>query len=117
MGAHAKAVRNRFKVFLLLVNAVAAAPPPRLMHKRPMRRVHQPDDSVIDTYRHIRSEVSEFVFFFLRHSSRHPELLDLRRGIWGLLRLGKSRARRPGVRYVDPHKTVLLFARITASVD
>ena len=33
MRAHAKTVRNRLKVLLLLMDTVAAAPPPGLMHE------------------------------------------------------------------------------------
>jgi len=53
MRQHPKPLRNRLKVFLLLVNTSPASPPPRLMHKRPMRRIHQPDDAVIDIARQI----------------------------------------------------------------
>ena len=47
MRAHAEAVRDRLKLLLLLVDAVPLPPPPRLVHKRPMRRVHQTDDAVV----------------------------------------------------------------------
>jgi hypothetical protein len=40
-------VLNRLKVLRLLMNTRPAPPPPRLMHKRPMRRIHQPDNPMV----------------------------------------------------------------------
>ena len=48
MRRHAKALRNGLEVLLFFVDAVPGPPPPCLMHKRPVRRVHQPDDAVVD---------------------------------------------------------------------
>jgi hypothetical protein len=44
MRAHAEAAGDWLKIFLFLVDAMPAAPPPGLMDKRSMRRIHQPDD-------------------------------------------------------------------------
>jgi hypothetical protein len=49
--AHPKSIWNRLKLFRLLMNAGLAPPEPRLMHKRPVRRVHQSDYPVIDVRR------------------------------------------------------------------
>jgi hypothetical protein len=51
------AVVQRLKVLLLLMNARPAPPPPRLMHKRPMCRVHQPDNPVIHIARQLRRQM------------------------------------------------------------
>jgi hypothetical protein len=55
MWAHAKATRNRFKLFFFLVNAVPAAPVPRLMDKRPVRRIHQSNNSLVHMRRQLAS--------------------------------------------------------------
>src|ERR1700733_4324448 len=49
---------ERLKVLRLLVNARLASPPPRLMDKRPMRRIHQPDNPVIHIARQLRRQMS-----------------------------------------------------------
>src|SRR5579863_8363594 len=53
VGAHAKAHRDRLEILLLLVNAVTAAPPPCLMHKRPVRWIHESDDAVVHAARQV----------------------------------------------------------------
>ena len=110
MRAHAEAVGDRLEVFLLFVNAVAAAPPPGLMDERSVGRIHEADDAVIDADRHVGGEVGESCIYSL-------ELLDLRGWLGSFFGLGETRARRAGIRYVDPDKTVLLFAGIAAGVD
>src|SRR6185437_17143997 len=57
VGAHAKAVGNRLELFLFLVDAVASAPPPRLMNKGSVRRIHQANDDVVHAARQIGGEV------------------------------------------------------------
>src|ERR1700683_1343866 len=47
MRRHAKALRNGLEVLLFFGDAVAGPPPPCLMHKRPVCRVHHPDDAVV----------------------------------------------------------------------
>ena len=46
--AHAKAFRDRLETLGLFADTRTRAPPPRLMNKRPVRWVHQPNDAVID---------------------------------------------------------------------
>jgi hypothetical protein len=55
------AVFQRLKILRLLMNTRPAPPPPRLMHKRPMCRVHQPDNPMV----HIAGQ--------LRHQMRRPK--------------------------------------------
>ncbi len=92
------AVFQRLKVFLLLVNTRPAPPPPRLMHKRPMRRVHQPDDPVV----HIARQ--------LRHQMRRPKpsrkLRHLRHS--GQLTHYPPRAR---LRHINPRIPIPLLTR------
>ena len=57
MRGHAEALLDRLEVLFLFVNAGLRAPPPRLMHERPVRRIHQPDDAVIDVARQIGGEM------------------------------------------------------------
>jgi len=38
-AAHAESVRDRLELFCFLMNARALPPEPRLMHKRPVRRI------------------------------------------------------------------------------
>ena len=40
MRRHTKALRNGLEVFLFFMDAVAGTPPPGLMHKRPVCRIH-----------------------------------------------------------------------------
>jgi hypothetical protein len=51
------AVLNRLKVLRLLMNTRPAPPPPSLMHKRPMRRIHQPDNPVVNITRQLRRQM------------------------------------------------------------
>src|SRR5260370_9739860 len=61
MLAHPESVRDRLKLFFLFVNAVPASPEPRLVHKRPMRRVHQPDDPVVNVGRQLARKMRNLV--------------------------------------------------------
>src|SRR5713226_7631256 len=62
MRAHPEAVRNRLELLGFLVNAPALSPEPRLVHKRPVRRVHQSDNPVIDVRRQLAGKMRDFVF-------------------------------------------------------
>src|SRR5712664_3683758 len=62
MRTHPEAVRNWLELLGFLVNASALPPEPRLMHERPMRRVHQPNDPVIDVRRQVASKMRDLVF-------------------------------------------------------
>ena len=109
MRAHAEAVRDRFEVLLLLVNTVAAAPPPCLVYEGAVSRVHQANDAVVDADRHFGLQVGEFVF--------PGELLDLRRTFGRFDRGSETRAGRAGIRYEDPDEAVLLLAGIAVGID
>jgi hypothetical protein len=50
-------ILNRLKVLRLLMNTSRRPPPPGLVHKRPMRRIHQPDNSVVDIARQLRRQM------------------------------------------------------------
>src|ERR1700688_4371040 len=97
VGAHPESIRNRLKLFFLLVNTVSAAPVPRLMHKRPVRGVHQPDNSLVDMRRQIACEVRDSVFF-----AEDGQLRSLRNCLW---QSGSLSA------HVNPEISVALFAR------
>ncbi len=88
MRAHAKAVGNGLKIFFLLVDAVAAAPPPGLVDEGPVRGIHEADDAVIDADGHVGGEVGEFVFL--------AEPFDLRGRFGSFFWLAESRALRAG---------------------
>ena len=82
--AHAKAVRDGLEVFLLLVDAVLAAPPPCLVNEGTVRGVHEADDAVVDADRHFGLQVGELVFA--------AELFDLRGGVGRLSGRGANPA-------------------------
>ena len=50
VGADAKSVRDGLKDLFLLLDAVPAAPPPSLVHKRSVCGVHEADNPVIDMH-------------------------------------------------------------------
>src|ERR1700722_5218629 len=117
MGAHAKAVRNRLEVFLLLMNTVAAAPPPNLMAQRSVRRIHQSNDTVIDTHRHVGGEISQLIFAARCLFERCvPELFYHRRGVRRFLRLAESYVLRTGVRNKNPDETHPPLGRKTSGL-
>src|SRR5215469_4806899 len=109
MRAHAEAVGDRLETFLLLVDAVARAPPPRLMDERPMRGIHEANDAVIDVHGHLGLQVGGRKLV--------AEFFDLRRGFGRFLRLAEPCARRPRIRNVDPDKPILLLTWIAARVN
>jgi len=74
-----------------------------------VRRIHQPDDAVINADRHFSLQVSELVVA--------RELLDFGGRIGRFGRWSETSARRPGIRNVDPDEVILLFARIAAGVN
>ena len=59
---HPKSIRNRLKLFFFLVNAMPAAPVPRLMHERPMRRIHQPNNPLIHMRRQLAGQMRNPIF-------------------------------------------------------
>src|ERR1700723_2777197 len=109
MRAHAEAVRDRLKILLLLVDRMPRAPPPRLMHKWPVRRIHQSDNSVIDRARQIGGKVRQLVSF--------AEFRNLRRKYRCRRSFSEPSSRGSGIRNKYPDKIVMLFARITAGIN
>src|SRR6266851_3520851 len=107
MRAHPEAVRNRLELLGFLVNAPALPPEPRLVHKRPVRRVHQSDNPVIDVRRQLARKVRDFVFV-----AENGKPWRRRNRLW------QFRSRRIVSRYatarahVNPNVTVALLARI-----
>src|SRR4029077_18173323 len=62
MQAHADPVRKRLELLGFLVNAPAFPPEPRLVHERPMRRVHQSDNSVVNVRSQLTRKMLDLVF-------------------------------------------------------
>src|SRR5690349_13341123 len=109
MRAHAEAVRDRLELLLLFVNAVPGAPPPRLMHKWSVRRVHQADDAVIDAARQIGAEICGLIFV-----AEHWHAWRFERG---LRTRGEPCSSRPWIRNEDPNEAVVLFTSVISCVD
>jgi len=97
-------VVQRLKVLRLLMNARPAPPPPRLMHKRPMRRIHQPDNPVVDIARQIRRK--------MRRPKPPRKLRHLRHR-----RQLPKRPPRSRLRQINPRIPIPLFARISPRVN
>ncbi len=98
MRAHPESVRNWLELLFFFVDAVPAPPVPRLMHKWPVRRVHQSDDALIDVRGQLAIEMRNPVFL--------GENSQIRRGR-NLFRQSRS-----GTIHVNPEISVALFARI-----
>src|ERR1700675_3563703 len=109
MRAHAKAVRNGLERLLLLVNGITAAPPPGLMHERPVRRIHQADDAVIDTARQFGRQVSKPV---LVAKGWHA-----RRSSPRIRTPCESPTTAARFRHEDPDEIILFFAGVAARVN
>src|SRR5580693_10160928 len=107
--AHAEAHGDRLEILLLLVNAVPAAPPPCLMHKRSVRRVHEPDDAVVHVAWQRSGQVRDLV---LSAKSWNPR--SGRRRLRHLSETGSGR-RRLGNKY--PNVVVVLLTRVTPRID
>ena len=91
------------------MNAVAGAPPPRLMNEWSVSRVHKANDAVVDADWHLGLQISELVLV--------AKLLDYRSGLGSLVRLREACTLRARIRDEYPYKVVLLFARITSRID
>src|SRR3984957_7388907 len=102
MRRHPKPLRNRLKLLLLLVNRSPAPPPPSLMHKRPMRRVHQPDNPMVNIARQLRHQV--------RTPVPSPKLRQLRHR-----RQLPRNPTHPRLRDIDPRIPIPLHTRIRRS--
>src|SRR5690242_18748676 len=102
MRTHAEPIRNRFELLLLLVDAVPRAPPPCLVHKRPVRGIHETDNSVIDSAWQTGGEVRRLV--------RIRKGWQLRGCEQRFVAARESRARRTRIRNEHPDKAIALFA-------
>src|SRR6516225_2328027 len=102
MGSNAEAGWNGLEHFLLLVNAPPAPPPPSLVDERPMRRIHQPDDPVVDAQRQIGGQT--------RDSVRRTEDGEA----WRRFLRFAAGARK---RHVNPDVAILLFAGKMSGMD
>ena len=78
------------------MDAGARAPPPRLVHERPMRRVHQPDDAVV----HIAGQIGGEV----RRAKSLAELRQLRHLAAASSSCAGARARHPAYRPTRSHR-------------
>jgi hypothetical protein len=92
------AVFQRLKVLRLLMNTRPAPPPPRLVHKRPMRRIHQPDNPVIHIAGQLRRQ--------MRRAKPRRKLRHLRH-----CRQLTHHPPRPRLRKIDPRIPIPLLAR------
>ena len=98
VGGHAEALRDGLEVLFLFMDACLLAPPPGLVNKRTMSRVHQADDAVIDVAGQVGGE--------MRAAEARSELGDFgRRRL-----LAGTDASGAGLRDVDPGVSVALFA-------
>src|SRR3974390_820068 len=97
MLAHSEPIRDWLKLLRFLVNALLAPPEPRLVHKGPVRRVHQSNDSLIDVRRQVAFQARDLEFL--------TEFWKLR---YRRQSLRQSRSRRV---YIHPYISITLFAR------
>src|SRR5690348_10142273 len=109
MRAHAEAIRDRLELLLLFMDAVASAPPPGLMHERPVRRVHEPNDSMINAAGQVGGKIRRLVFL---RKSRQLRGCERR-----FVAARESCASRAGIGNEDPDKAVALLAGEVAGVD
>src|SRR6266478_8760279 len=103
MRAHPETVRDRLELLGFFVNASALPPEPRLMHERPMRRVHQSDNSVINVRRQLAGKMLHPVFVAENGKRRRR---------WNLFRQPRSRRI-----HINPNVSVSLFAGIMSRKD
>src|ERR1700761_4764995 len=100
MRGHAESLRDRLEVLVLLVNAGAGAPPPRLVDEGAMGRIHQTDDAVV----HVAGQVG-------REMGRPGSSSEARQRWWFGQVFG-AQAATAGIRYVDPCVAVAFDAWI-----
>jgi len=95
---------QRLKVLRLLMNARLTPPPQGLVHKRPMRRIHQPDNPMIN------------IAWQLRHQVRTAKLS---RKLWHLRhrRQRFTHSPRPRSRQIHPRKPIPLLARKSTRIN
>src|SRR5207302_7855359 len=102
MRRNAKAHGGGIKGLLLLVNAASRPPPPRLMDKRSVRRIHQSDHAVIHIAWEFRRQLRDLVF---------PA------GEWKLRNRRRIQNGTARFRHEDPHVSIALLAWIMRSVN
>src|SRR6185369_2318765 len=109
MRTHTEAVGNWLEVLPLFVDAVTPAPPPGLVNKGAVCRIHESDDAMVHAHWHVRSEKScfEFLTKFFNLWSRDA-CIDL----FGEPRTGWRR-----FRYKHPDIAVAFLARIAAGIN
>src|SRR5271168_773810 len=122
MGTHPKPKRYRLKLLLFLVNAPPAPPIPRLVHKRPVGRVHQSNNTLVHMRRKLASQMRNPVFLAenteLRRQGNLRCQAPRRGGACPSLRLSpliktRSIRRDPSSRaHENPNIPIALFARI-----
>src|SRR6266478_4166755 len=101
MRTHPEAIGNRLELLGFLVNASAFPPEPRLMHERPVRRIHQSDNRMIDVRRKLAGKMRDFVFVTEPRKRRR--------------RRNRLRQSRPRSIHINPNVAVALFAWIMSS--
>src|SRR5256885_8899192 len=103
MRAHAKTVGDWLKALFFLVDAVPAAPPPGLVDKWTVCRIHQPNNAVIYAAREVSREVRQDILLAEGGNARHCRWIIAD----GSLSSGGSHSR---FRHIDPEKSVTLLA-------
>jgi hypothetical protein len=106
---HAEALRDRLKALLFFVNGIAAAPPPGLVDKRTVRRIHEADNAVVDTAGQVGGQVGDFVFVAEGGHAWY--------GKWWIGAAGESGSRRDRLWDENPDKVVVLLTGVAACVD
>ena len=99
-------IRQRLKLLRLFMDRSPAPPPPRLVHKRPMRRVHQPDNPMV----HVARQVS----LQMRTTELPRKLRHLRHRRQCI---AQGHTSRPHLRQIHPRKPIPLHARISTRVN
>src|SRR5438128_4790480 len=103
MRAHPESVRDRLELLGLFVNASALSPEPRLVHKWPVRRVHQSDDPVVNMRRQLARKMRDLVFV-AEYRKRRRRRYRLRQAC-------------PRAIHLNPNIPVSLFAGIMPRKD
>src|SRR5215470_13751091 len=109
MRAHAESIGNGLKVFLFFMDAVTGAPPPCLVDKRAVRRIHEPDDAMVHTDGHFGGQIGQF--------EPVAECWNARRWKRRLCSFGETNACRFRLRNEHPDVAILFLAAIAACVN
>src|SRR5215469_7564789 len=109
MRAHTKAGGDWLELLLLFVNAVTGAPPPSLVHKRSMCRIHQPDNAMVDGAGKVDAQIGGVELF--------AEPGDPRDFVGRFFPTGEACTRGTGVRHENPDEAGAFRAGVAAGVD